>query len=139
MRRRKSVVRGAAFAVLGGAIVMALACGSGGEEAGAGRETAEVRTYQVRGIIESLPDPETGAGGLRIRHEAIPDLIGQSGEIEGMDSMTMPFPVGAEVDLAGFAVDDVVGFELTVDWEAARPVAVTAMEKLPADTELVFE
>lgn len=133
---------GAALAVLGGALALSLACGTGGEEPGRGPDTpaaSQARTYQVRGILKALPDPETGAGSLRIRHEAIPDLVGQSGEIEGMDAMTMPFPVDAGVDLAGFAVGDAVSFELTVDWQAARPVAVTAMEALPADTELVFD
>jgi hypothetical protein len=98
-----------------------------------------VRTYRVRGVLDSLPDPASGAGQLRVRHEAIPDLVGVSGEVEGMAAMTMPFPVAEEVDLAGFAVGDVVRFDLTVDWEASRPVAVTAIEKLPAGTELALD
>ena len=93
----------------------------------------------MRGVLQSLPDPATGAGELRIRHEAIPDLVGMSGEIEGMAAMTMPFPVAAEVDLAGFATGDLVRFDLRIDWEAARPVAVTAIEKLPAGTELALD
>ena len=48
-------------------------------------------------------------------------------------------PVAAELDLSGFAVGDAVSFELRVEWEAARPVAVTAMEKLPAETELALD
>ena len=142
MRRTIGARRGAALVALGAALLLLPACGPGGGETGVPAETAaasEARTYQVRGIIQSLPDPETGAGRLKIRHEAIPDLVGQSGEVEGMDAMTMPFPVDAAVDLAGFAVGDVVGFELTVDWEADRPVAVTTMEKLPAETELTFD
>lgn len=97
------------------------------------------RTYQVRGLIQSLPDPASGAGELRIRHEAIPDLVGASGEVEGMAAMTMPFPVAAEVDLGGLAAGDPVLFELRVEWDAARPVAVTAIEKLPAATELALD
>ena len=120
------------------ALLVATACG-GGEPADTVAAESDARTYRVRGILQSLPDPQTGAGRLRIRHEAIPDLIGQSGEVEGMAAMTMPFPVADEVDLAGFAVGDVVRFELLVDWQAARPVAVTAIEKLAPETELIFD
>lgn len=115
------------------------ACGpGGGQDADPARE-ASARTYRVRGVLESLPDPATGGGELRIRHEAIPDLVGASGEIEGMAAMTMPFPLAEEVDLAGFAAGDPVRIDLTVDWQAARPVAVTAIEKLPAGTELALD
>ena len=104
-----------------------------------GAGAAGVHSYLVRGVIRSLPDPETGAGRLLIRHEAIPELVGAGGEVEGMAAMTMPFPVADGLDLTGLAVGDVVGFELRVDWEAARAVAVTANEKLPADTELTLD
>ena len=135
MRKRISL---AALFGLSALVLLLAACGSGdggGEAAG----TSEVHVYQVRGVIKELPDPETGAGRLLIRHEAIPDLVGQSGEVEGMEAMTMPFPVDSEVDLAGLSVGDTVSFELRVEWAADRPVAVTAMEKLPADTELSFD
>ena len=118
--------------------VLLLACGPD-EPPARGAGAAGVHSYLVRGVIRSLPDPETGAGRLLIRHEAIPELVGAGGEVEGMAAMTMPFPVDDEVDLAGFEVGDVVRFELQVGWEAARPVAVTAMEKLPADTELALD
>ena len=121
-----------------GVLVLLLAACAGGEEA-APAGAGEVHTYQVRGLIQSLPDPESDAGQLFIRHEAIPDLVGQSGEVEGMAAMTMPFPVDSQIDLVGFATGDPVRFTLRVDWQAARPVVVTAMEKLPADTELTFD
>ena len=121
-------------------LVLLAACAPGHDDTGAPSATgAGARTYQVRGVLQSLPDPATGAGELRIRHEAVPDLVGVSGEVEGMAAMTMPFPVAAEVDLTGFAAGDVVRFDLRVDWEAARPVAVIAMEKLPAETELALD
>ena len=134
---RRIVHGGLAGLVVAGALLVA--CGSDESPAGDGSDAAGARTYQVRGVLKSLPDPETGAGRLLIRHEAIPDLIGASGEVEGMTAMTMPFPAADEVDLAGFEVGDIVRFELRVDWEAARPVAVTAMERLPADTELTLD
>ena len=125
----------------GCATVLALlvACGPGDPATDEGSAAAGARTYQVRGVLQSLPDPATGAGQLRVRHEAMPDLVGASGEVEGMASMTMPFPVAAEVDLAGFAAGDLVRFDLRVEWEAARPAVVTAIEKLPADTELALD
>ncbi len=134
--RRLSI--GGQLAGLGAACVLSAACAPVGDDAGAPAESAAgARTYQVRGVLQSLPNPATGAGQLRIRHEAVPDLVGVSGEVEGMAAMTMPFPVAAEVDLTGFAAGDLVLFDLRVDWEAARPVAVTAIEKLPA--EIVLE
>ena len=135
--RRRIMTGSVAGLVAAGALLVA--CGTDEPPAGEGPGAAGALTYQVRGIVKSLPDPETGAGRLRIRHEAIPDLVGASGEVEGMAAMTMPFPVADEVDLAGFAVGDVVRFELRVDWQADRPVAVTAMEKLPADIELTLD
>ena len=135
---RQASTRRLAGLVLGCALLAA--CGGAGDDAASPAGEADAaRTYQVRGILQSLPDPETGAGQLRIRHEAIPDFVGIGGEVEGMASMTMPFPLAAAVDLAGFTVGDVVRFELEVDWQADRPIAVTAMEKLPAETELALD
>jgi Cu/Ag efflux protein CusF len=117
-------------------LALLVACGPGDPPDGPPSETGTPRTYRVRGILQALPDPETGAGQLRIHHEAIPDLVGASGEVEPMPAMTMSFPVASEVDLAGLAAGDLVRFDLRIDWQAARPVAVTAIEKLPAGTEL---
>ena len=123
------------------AVAGALLAGCGAPEPGAGEGAgpSTARTYQARGLIESLPDPATGAGELRIRHEAIPDLVGADGEVVGMAAMTMPFPVAAGVDLAGLSRGDAVRFDLAVDWQAARPVEVTAIERLPAGTELTLD
>ena len=115
------------------------ACGPGGGQNADREEAASARTYQVRGVLRSLPDPATGGGQLQIRHEAIPDLVGTGGEVEGMAAMTMAFPVADEVDLTGFGAGDPVRFDLRVDWDAARPVAVTAIEKLPVGTELTLD
>ena len=119
-------------------LAMLVACGPSDPPADEG-SVAGARVYQVRGVIQSLPDPATGVGQLRIRHEAIPDFVGAGGEVEGMASMTMPFPVAAEADLTGFAAGDLVRFDLRIEWEAARPVAVTAIERLPTDTELALD
>ncbi|MFQ5350899.1 MAG: hypothetical protein ACE5EG_10690, partial [Thermoanaerobaculia bacterium] len=73
--------------------ILLVACGSGEPQTAQGSAGDGARTYRVSGVLQSSPDPVTGAGQLRIRHEAIPDLVGASGEIEGMAAMTMPFPV----------------------------------------------
>ena len=129
-------LRAAAAAVLSAALAAAAACGPAPPERA---PAPSARTYQVRGLLEVLPDPTTGAGQLRIRHEAIPELVGASGEVEGMPAMSMPFPVAGDLDLVGLAVGDRVRFELTVDWQAGRPVTVTAIDRLPPDTELKLD
>lgn len=134
MRRRAPHARLAGLA-LAGALVAG--CGGGEPTAGDGATGAGARTYQVRGVLEALPP--AGGGTLRIRHEAIPDLVGQDGEVEGMAAMSMTFPVAADLDLTGFAPGDPVRFELRVHWDAARPVTVTAIEKLAAGTELTLD
>ncbi len=134
MSRSSSPAR---LAGLAGALLALFACGSGGEQATG--DESDPRSYRVRGIVRSLPAPETGAGDLRIQHEAIPDLVGPSGEIEGMAAMTMPFPLADDLDLTGLAAGDAVEFDLRVDWEASRPVLVTAIEKLREGTELALD
>jgi Cu/Ag efflux protein CusF len=126
------------FVALCATLVALAACGGDGAAVTNGDEPS-ARTYQVRGVLQSLPDGATGAGQLRIHHEAIPDLVGAGGEVEGMASMSMPFPVAEELDLTGLAVGDPVRFDLRVDWEAARPVAITTIGKLPAGTELALD
>ncbi len=96
-----------------------------------------VREYRVRGILEGLP---AAAGGqLRLRHEAIPELVGPTGEVEGMAAMTMPFPAAEGLDLTGLAAGDPVDVTLRVDWDATPPVVVAAVEPLPPDTALALD
>lgn len=94
--------------------------------------------YTVRGQVKQLPDPRNPATGLYLTHEAIDNWVGRSGEIEGMDSMTMPFQVDEDVSLDGIAPNDLVEFDLHVDWEADLPVEITGIRELPPDTRLVF-
>jgi hypothetical protein len=59
-----------------------------------------------------------------------------------MNTMTMPFPVAAELSLEGIAIGDKVEltFEVRFDTEKDSPVSYEATEvvKLPAETELDF-
>jgi Cu/Ag efflux protein CusF len=93
-------------------------------------------TYTVRGVVAALP--ADGRGDLTLRHEALPDFVDRGGERVGMDAMTMPFPLAAEVALAGIAVGDPVECTLRVDWEAERPVELIAVRELPAGTRLAI-
>lgn len=102
-------------------------------------------TYETRGKIVELPASGTPegvgpgpSGALRIRHEAIPEFTTDQGEVTGMASMTMPFPVAPEVEMAGLAEGDVVAFTFVVRWDGSPPYQITHLEKLPPDTELEF-
>ena len=66
------------------AVALTAVLGCGRADTSDGSPEPGARTYQVRGILQALPDLATGTGQLRIRHEAISDLIGASGEVEGM-------------------------------------------------------
>lgn len=121
--------------------------GTGGEEAtpaaddaGTAPQAAEddARRYEVRGEITAVPDPEDPLSNLVIRHEAIDDFVSFEGEVVGMSSMSMPFPVADDVSLEGVEVGDKVEFTLLVDWEGDPAYQVVRLEELPADTELEY-
>ena len=90
-------------------------------------------TYYVRGIVVELPSER---GDLVIRHESIPEFMNIKGEIVGMSSMQMPFPLGAEASLEGIAVGDKVRFVLEVDW--APSYSIVEISTLAPETELDF-
>jgi Cu/Ag efflux protein CusF len=121
---------GAKKRALAAAAVLLLAAGCAGKSSG--------RDYTVRGQVRQIPDPATPGSGLYIGHEAIDDWRGRSGEVEGMDPMTMPFEVADGVSLEGIEPADVIEFTLHVDWEADTPVEITRIRELPAGTQLVF-
>jgi len=93
------------------------------------------RTYPVRARLVRL-NTRARPPQVDIDHESIPDLVGPSGEIEGMHSMVMPFPVAETDDLHGLAEGDLIEVDLTVDWEADSPAVITAIRPLPPTTEL---
>jgi Cu/Ag efflux protein CusF len=94
-----------------------------------------VRSYPLRGIIAALP--EAPGKSLMIRHEAIHDFVDSFGEQVGMNSMTMPFERLPGVDLSGLKPGDKVALVWVVDW-GKNDARITRIEKLPADTPLVF-
>jgi Cu/Ag efflux protein CusF len=104
--------------------------------AGRTEENATGHTYTVKGRVRQVP--AQGSGDFYLEHEAIDNYVARSGKVEGMDSMTMPFPVGENVSLEGIQPDDIVEVQLHIDWEADRPVEITAIRELPRDTQLDF-
>ena len=120
-----------------------VACGGGDESPTATDDGAEAAAaadgvYRSRGEVVALPDPAKPGSQLSIHHEAIPDFASYEGEVVGMSPMTMPFPTAPSLDLAGLEVGDPVAFTLEVRWDGSPPYQITAIEKLPADTELDF-
>ncbi|HEV2851522.1 MAG TPA: hypothetical protein VHC97_01845 [Thermoanaerobaculia bacterium] len=127
MRRElKTSVHRACAAVL---IPLIFAAGCGPKQGTGGRD------YTVRAQVVQPPDPKTG---LYIYHEAIDDWVGRDGEVTGMDTMAMPFPVAQGVPLGGIEANDKVEVTLHVDWNAERPLEITRVRELPADTQLEF-
>lgn len=85
---------------------------------------------KVRASVVALPGEDAM---LHLHHEAMPDFPGQDGQVTGMDSMTMPFPVTQDLSLEGIAVGDRVEASLLVNWKADPSVQVVAVKELPAD------
>lgn len=95
-------------------------------------------TYTVRGEIAKLPTE--GSNEVWIHHEAIPDFRDQKGETVGMESMTMPFPLGPQVAAGELAMGERVTFDFEVRWAGrGRPLAVTRIEPLTKGTKLAFD
>lgn len=113
-------------AVAAAALLAACGGGAGGE----------VHSYESRGVVLGVPDPADPLSNLEIRHEAIDGFRSIDGEVVGMNSMRMAFPLAEGVDLAGIEPGDKVAFTLEVEWEGEPPYRVARIEELPADTEI---
>jgi len=125
-------------------VLLALCAGCSGEEpapvaaAPAAAPDATADVYIVRGEVATLPPPERPTRGFYVHHEAIDDFRGSDGTIVGMDAMTMLFPLDDPALLEGLAVGDKVELTYEVNWHGEPMQRVTALRRLPADTELVF-
>lgn len=116
-------------------LVVALAVACGGEQRAPA--PGPDATYAVRGEIVRLP--AEGSREIWIRHEPIPDFRNVSGEVVGMDSMTMPFTLATGESLEGLAVGARVEFRLEMRWGGGPPAAVAGLRALPAGTRLSFD
>ena len=115
-----------------------------GEKEGAGEKDEVVvvegmtpEVYQVRGVVRGLPRGDEGDGKMQLMHEAIPGFKNKRGEVVGMQSMTMGFPMGEGVEVGDLKEGDKVNVEFVVTW-GEKPYYITKVEKLPDDTELEF-
>ena len=86
-----------------------------------------------------MPAPDDARGEILVRHEAIPGFKNEDGEVVGMDTMSMPFPLADQALVAGLAPGDRIAMDFEVNWHGGNPLEVTAIEKLPEDTRLDFE
>lgn len=103
-----------------------------------GGDGGGVQVYETRGQVTALPDPSNPLTNLRIRHEPIHDFVSIDGEVVGMDSMNMPFPVTEGVSLEGIEVGDPVSFTLEVDWDGDPAYRLTRIGVLPEGTGLTW-
>ncbi len=107
------------------------ACSDKKPRAAVPASTVPVRTYTVRGLIETLPIKDKPSTQLIIRHEDINDFQSQDGRV-GMKAMAMPFPLGEGVTLPPLSPGDSVRFDFTVDWNATPSYWITRIEKIDA-------
>jgi Cu/Ag efflux protein CusF len=91
-------------------------------------------TYTVKARVAQLPSQ---GSGIYLEHEAIDNYVARSGKVEGMDPMTMPFPVAKDVSLEGIQPDDIVEAQLHIDWDQSL-VEITGLRELPKGTKLDF-
>jgi Cu/Ag efflux protein CusF len=95
--------------------------------------------YTTRGVITDLPDPNRiGTPDLMIQHERIADFKDSSGQVVGMNSMIMDFPLAPGVSIAGLAKGDKVEVVLEVDWSQLPPHRAASIKKIDAGTALDF-
>ncbi len=99
---------------------------------------ARIARGEVRGEVVSLPAETDTEPMVGIRHEDIA-ITTADGEPWKMGSMTMPFAVSEEVDLAGIEKGAKVAFTLEVDLDAGMSMTVTEMRSLDAETPLAWE
>lgn len=137
------LVRGAVGAFALAVVTVLLGAGAGCKERGApsGKSPVRLDVYVVRGQIVQLPDPGDARREFQVRHEPIPHFRGQGGEL-GMDTMTMPFPLGPGLALDGLSPGDVVELKFEVEFDPAADrllgYRATSVTKLPAETPLDF-
>lgn len=113
------------------------ACSPAPEEAEPASEPDQV--YSVRGEVMGLPQGPGELRQIRVRHESVPDFVDSGGEVVGMASMTMPFPVAESVDVDDLEAGDKIEMTFEVRWNEGSPLRVVEVEELPADTALDFE
>jgi Cu/Ag efflux protein CusF len=131
VRPRSSSRRRAAWT----ALVLLIAAMTHRANAASSPQAPPVKRYILRAEIVRLPDGPDAY--LTLRHEAVDDFTNETGEVVGMDSMVMPFPVEKKVSLAGLAVGDKIEVIMAIDWSEGY-LLLERVRKLPPSTKLHF-
>ena len=92
--------------------------------------------YTSRAEVVATPAP--GNRSLLLRHESIPDFRSRTGEVDGMDSMTMPFTLARDLSVEGLEEGDAIDFDFEVRWDGDPILRISRLEELPAETTLDF-
>ncbi len=100
---------------------------------------ADAQRYSVRGVVRALPVEKSAHPEIAIQHEAIPTFRNRKGEEKGMPTMVMNFSFAKTVPIDTLKPGDKVRIDLRVDWNAADPFHITALETLPANTALTLD
>ena len=94
-------------------------------------EDIKGHTYTVKGVIKKLPEGQAARKSpMLIKHEQIPDYVGEDGTVVGMHAMTMPFEVSDSVDLKQFSVGDCISFTFDSWWKPKPSDLITKIEKI---------
>lgn len=104
---------------------------------------AKIADYTVRGLVAQLPEAGKPTSSFRVRHEPIPEWKKNYDQPPvGMNSMVMDFPPATPSVIEGLAVGDIVALTFRVEYDdegMLKGWKATRVEKLPAETVLVFE
>lgn len=100
---------------------------------------APPETYRVRALVRHLPKSDDPRPEILVRHEAIPSFKNEDGDVVGMDTMSMPFPLADTSLITGVEVGDRVEMAFEVSWHGGNPLKVTTIERLPEGSLLAFE
>jgi Cu/Ag efflux protein CusF len=111
------------------ALVVGMAAGC------ASQADQQTQQYQVRAEVSEL----TGEGEearVSLHHEAIPSFKNRTGEVVGMESMTMAFGLGQSVDRASLRPGTKLSVTFEVNWQREPALLVLSVDPLPQATEL---
>ncbi len=100
---------------------------------------AELAEHTARGEVTQIPESDDSGSQFMVRHEPIMGMVDQDGNSLNMDTtMNMPFFPADESLIEGLTVGDKITMTITLDWDKVPAMQVTAIDKLPAETELNF-
>lgn len=96
------------------------------------------QTYTVRGVVRSSPLASSKFAETRIEHEAIDGFVNLNGQVVGMNSMIMDFPLDGSIDAGSIKPGDKVEVTFSVWWKGDPKWMATRIKPLDPATELTF-